>query len=57
MTMAAYDFVVYYSDGSIYQGRIFARSLAAANQTVLAELPAYPGDPEPLRLDIAMKLG
>lgn len=55
--MNAYNFVVQYSDGSLYQGRVYAPSLAQANRTILQDLPAYPGNPEPVRLQIEMKLG
>lgn len=55
--MGAYNFIVYYSDGSLYQGRVYAGSLAEANGKVLSELPSFPGDPEPIRLQIELKLG
>ena len=55
--MEAYNFLIQYSDGSIYQGRVYALSLADANQTILKELPEYPGNPQPVRLTIEMKQG
>lgn len=55
--MEAFNFTVYYSDGSLYQGRVYSRSLAEANRTVLAELPEYPGNPAPVRLVLEMKQG
>lgn len=52
-----YNFTVQYSDGSLYQGRVYSTSLAEANKTILEELPEYPGNPEPVRLIIEMKQG
>lgn len=55
--MNAYNFMVQYSDGSIYQGRTYAVSLAVANKTIMESLPEYPGDPEPVKLTIEQKQG
>lgn len=53
----AFSFIVQYSDGSLYQGRVYAHTLAEANETILRELPKFPGDPQPIRLQLEMKLG
>jgi hypothetical protein len=53
----AYNFTVQYSDGSIYQGRTYAKSLADANKTIMESLPEYPGDPEPMKLMLEQKQG
>lgn len=53
----AFNFIVQYSDGSIYQGRVYAQLLSEATQEVLRDLPKFPGDPVPVRLQVEMKLG
>lgn len=55
MQQEAFRFQVWFSDGSLYQGRVYAESLKQALATILAELPAFPGDPEPVRLQVDMK--
>lgn len=53
--MHAFNFIVHYSDGSIYQGRVYSDTLEQATRTIIQELPAFPGDPQPIRLSIDMK--
>lgn len=53
----AFNFRVIYSDGSIYQGRIYAAALAEALRTLLAELPAADAGVQPIKLEMEMKLG
>lgn len=57
MAGEAFNFTVHYSDGSIYQGRVYAALLSEATETVLRELPEFPGNPQPVRLQVEMKLG
>jgi len=57
MHREAYSFVITYSDGSIYQGRTYASSFEQAMETIMADLPAFPGDPKPVRFVVEMKQG
>ena len=53
----AFNFTIQYSDGSIFQGRVYAKTLVEATQRILSEIPSFPGDPQPTRLIVEMKLG
>lgn len=55
MPREAFGFQVWYSDGSLYQGRVYAKNLREALATLMAELPAFPGDPDPVRMQVEMK--
>lgn len=57
MRKEAYNFVITYADGSIYQGRVFAPTFGEAMQKIMADLPSFPGDPEPVRFVVEMKQG
>jgi len=52
----AFNFLMQYSDGSIYQGRVYAFTLQEALETLVREMPRDEGASKAIKVNVEMKL-